>query len=329
MNMTQEAKELVQRYIMGVSRKLPLRHRKDITKELTSSLLDALDERFGDEELQVHALEEFLLSYGSPETLTRSFRQHQFLIGPELYTLYRMVTGIVLIVVASATLINLIVRTVISGPIGLGADLLGLCIGLVTAFGSVTLVFSIIQRFSPKFSWSDPNDPWKITDLPKLEAHQRLGLADPIATIIASLFFIIVINFYRDLISIRYNTGGTCTVYQILMPGFISLVPVFTVRWSLDIIASIQKLIRRRRDTGTMVVDGLLTCFDIAIVTVLLRRGMAQFFDFSGLEQTEFSSLIPLVSWLYYGVLLLILGLSIVELVKTVLLLMNKPAIEL
>ena len=329
MRLTEDSRELLQRYLAGVARRLPLQHRKDITKEISSALLDALDERFGDEEVEVNRLEEFLLAYGSPAELTRSFRQDRFLIGPELYDLYRMVTGIVLIVVASATLINLIVRTVLSGPAGLVEDLFGLLIGLFTAFGSVTFVFTIIQRSSKNFSWADPDDHWKIHDIPKLEAHQRLGIADPIATIVASVFFIIVINFFRDLIGIRINDGATCTVYRILLPGFVSLIPVFTVRWSLDIVASILRLIRRRKDTGIMVFEGLLTCFDIAIVMVLLRRGMNQFLDFSGLDSTEFSSLIPLITWLFNGVLVIILVISIIELVKTVYHLVNKPTIEL
>ncbi len=76
--------ELIDRYVHQVGRYLPATTRADITAELRSQIQDQLDDRYPAEPTaeQVAAV---LRELGSPRQMAASYREPQYLIGPDLY----------------------------------------------------------------------------------------------------------------------------------------------------------------------------------------------------------------------------------------------------
>ena len=88
--------DLLKRYVHEVGRRLPRKQRADIEAELHSTLVDTLESRVEGEPTEQDQIE-LLKEFGPPVEVAASYRGgEQYLIGPDLYPLFRMVTGIVL-----------------------------------------------------------------------------------------------------------------------------------------------------------------------------------------------------------------------------------------
>ena len=88
--------ELIDRYLHEVGRYLPKKNREDILAEIRSYLEDKLDERTNGKPSEEDVVE-FLKEEGSPQKMAASYApEGQYVIGPSLYPLFRLVTGIAL-----------------------------------------------------------------------------------------------------------------------------------------------------------------------------------------------------------------------------------------
>ncbi|GAF71800.1 unnamed protein product, partial [marine sediment metagenome] len=93
---------LIDRYVYEVGRHLPRKNRSDIQVELRSSLIDALEDRAGREPTEAEIVE-LLKEFGPPKVVAASYYpEGQYLIGPPLYPLFRLLAGIVLAAVLGA-----------------------------------------------------------------------------------------------------------------------------------------------------------------------------------------------------------------------------------
>ncbi len=181
--------DLIERYLYQVGRYLPLKKREDILTELRSNLLDALGVSEGeevDEERVVALLEEF----GPPQKVAASYHTGMnCLIGPELFPLFRMVTGIALIAVFGALVLALAVGAVFdpeiapwSSPQTILETLSGMWNALISTFGMVVLVFTILQYFGVR---AEQAEKWQPRRLPPVtrsgEQVNRLGIGIEVA----------------------------------------------------------------------------------------------------------------------------------------------------
>jgi hypothetical protein len=140
--------ELIDRYVHAVGRQLPRKKRADIEAELRSALADSLEARSQGEPTQdqvVGVLKEF----GRPEKVAASYwSEGQYLIGPRLFPLFRMVVGIALTVFVVVQLV-LVGVTAVFNPgalpgIEFFSDLIN---SAFMAFGVIVIVFAVLQRF--------------------------------------------------------------------------------------------------------------------------------------------------------------------------------------
>lgn len=203
--------ELIDRYVGEVSRYLPRKGRADILTELRSSLEDALDDRVEGEptEDDVVAL---LKEFGHPKQIAVSYRpSHQYLIGPELYPFFELVTGIVLIVLAAVAVFNGVMGFFppSTQAVGLGEWLivvLGTVVqGAMIAFCSIVIVFAILQRLEVKLA--EPETDWNPRDLPTIEDVDRVGRGESIAGVTFSVIALILLNVFHDRIGIVMTLG--------------------------------------------------------------------------------------------------------------------------
>ncbi len=151
MKLNKSARELLDRYLLGVRRALTGKKREDITAEIESSLLDRMEERFsGDQSITETQVKEVLQEMGSPRKLAASFGPQRSLIGPRLFPAYLLVLRIVVPVVVGALILSIIIRAFTgeadSGTFPAVKYLATLWNGAFSAAAFVTLTFAIIER---------------------------------------------------------------------------------------------------------------------------------------------------------------------------------------
>ena len=158
---------LIDTYISEVGKDLPKKNRADIEAEIRSALEDMLEERSRktgqavDDELIFKVLND----YGAPEKVAASYQPERYLIGPKLFPGYLTVIRIVLPIVAIFALIGAVTAL---GQVDTGgsslADTIARAVGeaiagffsaAVSALGSITLIFAILD---PALAWVGVKD---------------------------------------------------------------------------------------------------------------------------------------------------------------------------
>ena len=167
-------------------------------------------------------------------------------------------------------------------------------------------------------------------DLKDQEKEKPVSIAEQIITIFITSVLIIILVFFRDLLQIRISAGTACTVYQILKPGFISIIPLLVIRGSLDILLAVRLIIARTRNYRIRVVEILLSGFDAAIIILFLQNGPDYFFSFDSLAELRVGtdSLIPILRGLFYGITALILAFTVFDIIKKSFRIVRKPQLN-
>ncbi len=184
--------EWIERYLQAVGRSLPAAQRADILSELRSSLYDALE---GDEkspnEAEVVAL---LKQMGPPQQVASAYYPTgQYLIGPSLYPLFRMVMGIVFTVVISLQLLGtvfaLFFDTSRAALLNSSWEVVN---ALLTAFAAVVLIFWALQYLDVKPDMAAEFNP---LDLPALEADsEAVSRSSHVFSIIFNVVILVILT---------------------------------------------------------------------------------------------------------------------------------------
>ncbi|WP_025485823.1 hypothetical protein [Eisenbergiella tayi] len=193
--------ELKERYVYAVSRLLPHKMREDISAELDTLIEDMLEERCQDRPAEEKDLRVVLAELGSPSEMANHYSpdKDKCLIGPPYFSAYKYVLRIVFLAVTGGMLlaggITLVMDNWQKTKIFYEylADLAGwmgsIIMGLVFAFGFVTLIFAFFQRKG--ISLEDINGSWE--NLPPVPVKQeRIGKGETIAGVCLSVAFLIV-----------------------------------------------------------------------------------------------------------------------------------------
>lgn len=159
--MTENDKELMNRYIYQVVRRLPKSQREETAMEL-KELIEDMAEQDG------QTVENVIGKLGNPAAFARQYQDRgSYLIGPKYYEDYIWVLKIVMLCVVASVVVSSIVQGFmqpewIKGIVeyitenGFSSLLFG--------FGSVTLVFAILERQNIKVDLRDEKK-WTVDDL--------------------------------------------------------------------------------------------------------------------------------------------------------------------
>ena len=237
-----ETNELIERYIAKVGENLPRKNREDITLELKSLLYDDLEERSGGEAPTKEMTADMLHDFGKPETIAANYQPERYLIGPQLYPVYRVVITVVLIVIAVVFTIPLII-TLISGDFSniaswLPSTLFGFGQALLLNFAWLTIAFAIIEKVKGD-SWveeTDEDEDWEPYALAPVENPNRIKRSGLIIGIVLSACAIIIFNFFPHWLGMVIISNEANVIIPILTPEFLSYVPMLTVYWILEIL---------------------------------------------------------------------------------------------
>lgn len=279
--------KLFDRYVQEVGRRLPKKQRTDVEAELHSLLMDALQDRMGEEAkgkanleaAQVAILEEF----GPPAKVAAEYAPpHRYLIGPRVFDLYLLVAAVVAGSLSLVFLIILPIVTTLGEPeplsalghwfIGILDDYIG---ALLAGLGSVTLTFAILERVLPESALDkEDEETWDPRTLPEIEdtdrTHIQIGglIVETGLTAIA----LIVFNFFPQWIGIGFVASiddATARWYAIPLltaDFFTAYLPLINISWILQIVLNIVLLRQGRWQLVTRLIDVALTVFSAFIL---------------------------------------------------------------
>ena len=316
--------ELIKRYLYAIERRLPSGS-EDIIREIESIIMDELEGKYGVKtEYTKEEVETVLKAMGPPRLVAQRYRGgSDVIIGPELSHIYRMVLGIVTAATVLGLAISFVVgrftavETVGESILSLAGFLGSAVSGCLTAVGSVTIIFMLIERFGDKEKmgreFGADWDPKELADLP--EEKEKVTVIGPIITILLALIWAVFINTYA-----RMGTG----VFPVYTGDITFVMPVFDMEvvrtilplWNLSItITVITQLILLKQGKWTVLshiteVIGQL----VSIVTLVLLINLAPLFDISSIN--SIGEGIHIVSGqfdhVYYIVLKVLLVLTII-----------------
>jgi len=273
---------LIDRYIQEVGRHLPRKNRADIKAELLSSVVDTLEDRFGTEPSESE-VEDFLIEFGQPKEVAASyFPEGQYLIGPSLYPLFRMIAWIVVAAVLGAQLLAWGVAIFIAGESFSILEILGsMLTSIPVSLGWLVLTFIILQRFEVKPDLDDKS--WDPQSLPQVNEEEDIKRGELIFGLVFGILILVLVFFFPQWIGFVTAPGGK------FYPNPVIIQYLVWVKVSLlaGIGLNIYLLWQGRRSPVSRLVkiaENLFSIFVLALLvqghnTWLAARGASGFFD--------------------------------------------------
>ncbi len=201
---------LIDRYVIEVARHLPRRRRADISRELRSTLLDALESRFGASPTEDDAAT-VLREFGPPQAMAASYQpSNQYLIGPEWFPTYKLVLRIHLIVLVAVLLLGFALQLIPSAgasDVGhaLGAFFSSLVqVGLIL-FGMVTVVFYLLERGELRSPADKKQKSWNPHRLPVTRERDFVGRGESLLAIVSTAVAVVLLYEFKNRIGIPYG----------------------------------------------------------------------------------------------------------------------------
>jgi hypothetical protein len=277
----EKSMNLIDRYIHEVGRHLPRKNREDIQAELQSLLVDTLEDRTSGEpteEDMVALLEEF----GDPKKVAASYYpEGQYLIGPTLYPIFRLVVAIAIAAVLGSQFLSLgIVSFLAEETFNILNFLASVTTSIPVIVGSVVIVFAILQWLDVKAVIDEK--PWKPQDLPEISEVETIKAWEQIVGIVGAAVILGLLTIFPDRIGVFNLAGGEFFANPVISEylGWISMILILSI--TLDS----YLLWKKRWQKSTQLIKFGLNIFSIIILFLLVQghtdwlvaRGESDFF---------------------------------------------------
>ena len=193
--------DLIERYVEAVTSSLRPKRRREVERELRASILDALDARGGSPESAADVAA-VLADLGEPSAFAAAYEPgSQYLIGPELYPLFRRVVRVTLLTLVGASALYFAIALLLGGPAEFRAgDLLrdtletgiGAAILAVVVIGAV---FTWLQRSEVDVpAHSRAGGRWDPRSLPALSGPDRASRFDSVIGLVATAITLVILG---------------------------------------------------------------------------------------------------------------------------------------
>lgn len=185
--------QLTDRYLAAAIRGIPEAQRKDVERELRSSIADAVEDRVDGGEERAAAEKAVLEGLGDPVRLAAGIAGRPlYLIGPDLFVEYRQLLVMLLSIVMPIVGIIQVAVALAGGDDFIGAVMAGIggawTVGIHIFFW-VTITFAVVERFDAvreaRDGISGAGGRWTVDRLPALPAD-RISASDTVGEVITS-----------------------------------------------------------------------------------------------------------------------------------------------
>lgn len=262
--------ELIERYLHQVGKHLPNKNREDILAEIKSHLEDTLDERTAGKPTDEDVVA-LLQETGSPQKMAASYApQGQYLVGPALYPLWRLVTGIAIAATLGAQLLAWGISVWVENGFVNTAEMLGGLLNSVPmTIGWVVIVFMILQAkgVNPKLD----EEPWNPRTLPAVDNASDIKRGELIAGIVFGSLVLAILAVMPDKIGFINFPGGDFFANPIIK----QYLPWICLSMLLNIGLSIYLLWRGRWNVATRAIEIGIDIFSIVVLTLLYKAHTA------------------------------------------------------
>ena len=257
---------LLERYLDEVGRYLPRKNRGDIQAELRSSVIDSLEDRFGAEPSEPETAE-LLKELGKPQKVAASYYpEGQYLIGPGLYPLFRLVIWIVIAAVLGAQILAYGIALFVADEAISALDILTTLLNSIpVALGWVVITFIILQRFDVKPELDD--EIWDPMSLPKIEETDEVKRGELIFDLVFGTLILVLVVFFPQWIGFVTTPGGKFYPNPVILDylGWI------TVSLAAGIILDIYMLWKQRWSTMSRIGKILVNLISLAVLFLLVQ----------------------------------------------------------
>lgn len=275
---------LIKRYVFAVKKRLPLKTREDMANEIESLILDELEDRFGTKEnYNDEEITTILKEMGPPYKTVARYREGQsYLVGPDLYEIYRLIIMVATGAVTLGLLISHIIgmfsvenefATLLKGSLLFFPSLF---LALLTMVGAVTMVFYLIQRFvkipteklEKEFEYE-----WNPKDLPDLpQKTETIKIWEPIL----GIFFTIVALVILNTLVFANSAGNTLLTTGKFFPVFdIDSLRYYAPLWNISLAGGLALnallIPIGRRERRINLIEMIINIFDITVMVIMIR----------------------------------------------------------
>lgn len=312
-------------YVSEVVKYLPRQLKEEVKTELSSQIMDMVEESEGDDK----AINSILESMGSPKALAdRYLNKEKGLIGPRYYDTYTMIVRIVMFALALSFSITFAMRLIFSSDFTFWMILeypISLFNAAIMGFGYVTIIFALIERNQVKMDDKDlVEKPWTVNDLPKESVDLPTHRIENIFEIGFVTVLMFVINFQPQLIGIYssiINQGETTwnvipLLNEVTRGSWLIWVNAWLIMLLIsDVIKAIYRLGQKQR----LLYSAFFQFISLVLFMFILTTQQVIVDNVAGLIAPGNESFELLVNRGSLAVLIVILTLSLFEIIRKVL----------
>lgn len=167
--MTDQDRDLMERYIYEVVRRLAKGQREEIAMELRELIGDMAEDS---------SMAEILQKLGDPAVFARKYRnENRYLIGPDYFDNYEWVMKIVIFGIAVSAVVSALVQAIITSS-WIDAVFKEMIehtlVSLACGFGIVTFIFAVLERQNVKVDLKEEKE-WSVGELEKNKIPERIN----------------------------------------------------------------------------------------------------------------------------------------------------------
>ena len=265
--MTDRERELINRYIYEVTRRVPKGQRDEIELELRELI---------DDMMEGLTLEQVFAKLGDPAAFARKYREDKnYVISPEYYDNYTWVLKIVMICIWVGLFISMAVRCLIDYrdiPYEIVRLISGMMTASLTGFGAVTFVFAFMERQKIKVDLKQ-GKAWNCEMLrPVPDKKAKISRGECAASIIFIIIFCCLLIFAPQRLgaySVRDNEILYVSIFN--MQKWDIILPVFLISMAVGFVDEIIKLVSGCYSKAVMMSSIVTNCLQLVLSVIILK----------------------------------------------------------
>lgn len=280
---------MINDYLYTIGKYISPAQRDEVLREIESNLYDFLEQNFGQKEYSESELEMAIRSMGHPQKVAEAYMESpRCLIGPTYIDTYWLVLRIALIGIAiGLTIANMLTISASKDGMQLFIKVIAnIWYASLAAIGSVTLIFALIQHYSPG-EQEAVTEEWSLKSIEKApETHQKVNILELIIESIFICLFLVVLNQSTPVLAISFPENKVIPILEMeLFKPFLIWINITLIS---NLVLNFYLLIKRSWQSVTRIIAIAIDVISVGIFTKLIMTpGVFNFQAFGNILKDE------------------------------------------